>query len=140
LAVGFLKHHPLLEPEPGILSDSEIRTLGMKSVTILSGCMLLAFCASDARQPPPNRVSITAENAVRVAKRELSRRKLLLPSGYNTRVVDTFFFAESGPNRRLFVVSFGTGTGSSRVTLYEVAIDPRSGVVDNVSDFVGARE
>lgn len=91
----------------------------------LFACILLVFsgCAT-----------VTREQAVLTAKRELARRHCILPPNYTVDVEEGVFQAEFEPPRPLWGVHFYAPTHHATNELYTVLINRQTGAVDDFSD------
>ena len=78
--------------------------------------------------------SVTREQALVTAKREIVRRHCVLPSGYTVVVDAGVFQAEFESPRPLWWVTFYAPSHHGRRELYTVLINQRTGEVDTFSD------
>jgi hypothetical protein len=85
--------------------------------------------------------ALTQEEAVTIAKAEITRRKLPLPRDHTIVAAKSTAFVEgSAPDQPVYiVVTFAAPSAAGPSTLYEVSVDMRTKSVDSVGDFVHAR-
>ena len=97
---------------------------------------MLCSCAETHRPPykVDTRSSVSANSAKDLAKQEIGRRGLPLPSNWQAEVRNSFVDNEFKPSRAIFAVSFYVVTKNKRKGLYEVNINKRSGKVEDFLD------
>jgi hypothetical protein len=79
--------------------------------------------------------SITKEDAIQIAKREISRRNIGLPEQYTVDAARGTIVTESGPDIPVYDVSFEIPRGSKQTPFCDVELDPCNGTVRRVGDF-----
>jgi hypothetical protein len=81
------------------------------------------------------RTFITAQAAIKIAKKELSKRGLSLPNDWGIDVGHGATPGEVTPERPLFVVSFYPPEKDKRSAIYQVTVEKRAGKVESFSDY-----
>jgi hypothetical protein len=79
--------------------------------------------------------AITKAVAVQTSVKEVQRRKLMLPAGYQTKVVASLVYQETGPTIPVYMVSFAR-RDRMRTELYEVAVNRNNGKVHFFSNLL----
>ena len=82
---------------------------------------------------------MTSEDAVRIAKAEITRRNIKLPRQYIVHANQSTIVTESGPDIPVYVVSFNISRGGKEVPFCDVDLDPCNGDVREVGDFRKSR-
>lgn len=95
---------------------------------VLSSC--IAQLDSDSRHSP-----IGAERAISIAKQEIVRRKLPLPSNYRVEVSESTVISELQPDIPVYVISFNDPDRRRRLPAYEVNVIRDTGQVHAFGDF-----
>jgi hypothetical protein len=79
--------------------------------------------------------AVTKEVAVQTSIKEVQKRKIVLPAGYQTDVSASFMYQETGPTIPVYMVSFSRGD-RMRTPLYEVAVNRNNGKIHFFSNLL----
>lgn len=104
-----------------------------KTVLILAGLVMI-LCARKTLADRYRGGDVKREDAVKIAKEEVTRRRLSLPKNYVANVTDSLAFIEFRPTREIYIVSFAFADHGKQRIVYEINIDKRSGKVDDLTD------
>lgn len=107
----------------------------MKIQIVLVSAMLLMSCTSQQGLLATNNRTLTSEEAIRLATKEIRTRRLPLPDEYLTTVKKSEAFHAT---RLIYVVTFRTSRKDRATRLYYVHIDRLSGKSVDVIDLRGA--
>ncbi len=78
---------------------------------------------------------ISKQDAIQIAKREISRCNIRLPEQYRVDATRGTIVAESGPDIPVYIVSFNIPKGGKQIPFYDVEVDPCNGKVRKIGDF-----
>jgi hypothetical protein len=95
-------------------------------------CLIGVLCVSSSKNAEGG--ELKREEAVKIAKQEVARRRLSLPKNYIANISDSLAFIEFQPTREIYIVSFTFAYHGKARVAYEVNIDKRSGKVDDLTD------
>jgi hypothetical protein len=113
-------------------------------VLILGALMVAGSCTTPSLRDVnvlPISPTVTKESATRLAIEEVRRRKVQLPSGYETKVSADFISQEAAPTIPVFTVSFFAGRGSlargvKRLGIYQVGVNRSNGEIQYFFDLL----
>ena len=100
----------------------------MTVITLLMACLA---CQSGS---PPRKGAIGSQEAIRIAKEEIVRRKIALPRAFTIKVKKGTLMVEAGPDILLYAVSFYAPDRRKAIPLYTVSISPQTGKIYDFTD------
>jgi hypothetical protein len=95
---------------------------------------LTAACSTYQKDSLPHQTGVSDRDAIDIAKSEIARRKLTLPSGSTVKISKGATIVEVDPEVPIYVVAFYTPGHSKLNPRFQISVNRRTGEIEDFTD------